>query len=192
LEQPTFGKREPARLKAEIEAIKAMDLRVLLTIRNKKEGGKLAITPKERIALFSALMATVDMVDIELSSGALAKEVVALARKNKKKSIVSFHSFKSTPTGLRLEKVVKEARTIGADIVKIAAFAAKKEDVRRLARLLLAHNDMIVIAMGQTGRSTRVTFPLLGSLITYAGISGATAPGQIPIKDLNRLLTELN
>ncbi|VAV82470.1 3-dehydroquinate dehydratase I [hydrothermal vent metagenome] len=188
----TFDKRDVLQLRQEIEAVRALDLRVLLTIRSKKEGGKLTITPKERLTLFTELITAVDMVDIELSSGPFAKEIAALAHKKKKKTIVSFHNFKATPSEARLEKIIKEARTIGADIVKIAAFATKKEDVRRLARTLLAHNDLIVIAMGAVGQSSRVTFPLLGSLVTYGSISESTAPGQMPIKELSRLLAVLD
>jgi len=188
----TFDKRDLAQLRQEIEAVKALDLRVLLTVRSKKEGGKLTITAKERGALFTGLVTAVDMVDIELSSGPFAKEIAALARKKRKKTIVSFHNFKVTPSEARLEKVIKEARTIGADIVKIAAFATGKEDVRRLARTLLAHNDVIIIAMGRIGQSSRVTFPLLGSLVTYGSIGEPTAPGQMPIKELSRVLALLS
>jgi len=188
----TFEKRNVFKLKQEIAAIKAQDLRVLLTVRSKKEGGKIAITPKERLMLFTELITAVDMVDIELSSGPFAKEIIELAHKKRKKTIVSFHNFKGTPSEARLEKVIKEAREIGADTVKIATFATKKEDVRRLARTLLAHNDLIIIAMGTIGQSSRITFPLLGSLVTYGSISESTAPGQMPIKELNRLLTELS
>ena len=187
----TFEKRDVIQLRKEIEAIKALGLRVLLTVRSKKEGGKLAITPKERLMLFAELTASVDIIDIELSSGQFAKDVIELAHKKRKKAIVSFHNFKTTPSEARLEKVIKEARAIGADTVKIAAFADKKEEVKRLARTLLAHNDLIVIAMGRVGKSSRVSFPLLGSLVTYGSISESTAPGQMPIKELNRLLTDL-
>ncbi len=188
----TFDTRNVFKLRQEIASIKAQGLRVLLTVRSKKEGGKIAIAPKERLMLFTELITAVDMVDIELSSGLFAKEVIELARKKRKKTIVSFHNFKGTPSTARLEKVIKEAREIGADTVKIAAFATKKEDVRRLARTLLAHNDLIIIAMGAIGQSSRITFPLLGSLVTYGSISESTAPGQMPIKELNRLLTELS
>lgn len=188
----TFTDREPTLLKKGIADIKARGLKVLLTIRSKKEGGKLAVPPRERLDLFTELIPAVDMVDIELSSTALAKKVVALAHKKRKKAIVSFHNFKATPTDARLKKVVKDARAIGADIVKIAAFARKKEDVKTLARLLVTHSDMIIIAMGQLGRSSRVTFPLLGSAITYGTINESTAPGQMPIKELKKLLTQLD
>jgi 3-dehydroquinate dehydratase-1 len=188
----TFQTREAALIKQGIADIKALGLKVLLTIRSKKEGGKLVVSPSERLRLFSELTASVDVVDIELSSEPLAKKVVEIARKKKKKTIVSFHNFKTTPTEAKLEKVIKDARAIGADVVKIAAFATKKEDVRRLGRILLGHNDMIVIAMGGIGRSSRVTFPLLGSLITYGTINETTAPGQMPIKELNKFIAQLN
>lgn len=195
----TFPAREPALIKHGISEIKALGLKVLLTVRSKKEGGKLTVLPTERLRLFSELTALVDIVDIELSSGPLAKEVIELAHKKRKKTIVSFHNFKTTPTEARLEKVIKDARAVGADIVKIAAFTTKKEDVRRLGRILLKHNDMIVIAMGRIGRSSRVTFPLLGSLITYGTIamtslipSETTAPGQLPVKELKKLIAQLS
>ena len=50
---------------------------------------------------------------------------------------------------------------------------------------------MIVIGMGDRAVATRVLFPALGSLLTYAHAGDATAPGQIPLAEMTALLARL-
>jgi 3-dehydroquinate dehydratase-1 len=125
-------------------------------------------------------------VDVELSSKKILKETIKVVKAGRKKVIVSFHDFKATPKTAKLEKIIKEARKAGSDIVKLAAKAKGKTELRRLAGLLTDNSDLIVIAMGPGGSASRVFFPMLGSLVTYAGISGANAPGQLSISALKR------
>jgi 3-dehydroquinate dehydratase-1 len=65
--------------------------------------------------------------------------------------------------------------------------------VRSLARLLVDASDigLIAIGMGDAGVATRVLFPALGSLLTYAHGGNATAPGQIPLVEMQQLLRRL-
>ncbi|HEY5595278.1 MAG TPA: type I 3-dehydroquinate dehydratase, partial [Nitrospiria bacterium] len=51
-----------------------------------------------------------------------------------------------------------------------------------------ATKDIIVIAMGVEGALSRVFFPALGSLLTYAYLGQPTAPGQLGYKELFELL----
>jgi len=78
-------------------------------------------------------------------------------------------------------------------VVKIATAVAAPGDVRTLARVLVTTNDvgMIAIGMGDRAVATRVIFPALGSLLTYAHAGDATAPGQIPLAEMTALLARL-
>jgi 3-dehydroquinate dehydratase-1 len=183
----TFSKREIKRLPDALKRLKARKVPLLLTIRSPKEngrGGKGRLTDSARLALFIEFIPLFDAVDIELSSKRILKRVITAAKDNKKKVIVSFHDFKATPGKAKLLKTIKEARGAGADIVKIAALVKGQKGLKRLTTLLTESKDLIVIAMGPAGAASRVFFPMLGSLITYAGITKANAPGQLSISKL--------
>jgi 3-dehydroquinate dehydratase-1 len=89
--------------------------------------------------------------------------------------------------------VVASGRALGADVVKIAAAVSTPADVRTLARLLVTTEGigMIAIGMGNAAVATRLLFPALGSLLTYAHAGDATAPGQIPLAEMTDLLARL-
>jgi 3-dehydroquinate dehydratase-1 len=171
------------------EKLEKIELPVLLTIRSKREGGKIKIGDAERLALFKELTPYVDFIDIELSSRGILAEVLRTAKKWKKTAIVSYHNFRATPAGLG--RIVKTARRSGADMVKIATLARSVEDIKRLLGILLAEKNMIVVAMGRAGRSARVFFPLLGSVVTYGAVAEKTAPGQFALRELKNILSLL-
>jgi 3-dehydroquinate dehydratase-1 len=188
----TFRQRDPCSLVRAIERLKAVEgarsIPLVITVRSKAEGGLYGIPAKKRLEIFQALMPFADYVDIELSSGTILKDVVRSAGRSKTKVIVSYHNFRSTPGPDRLGAVAAKARASGADIVKIAAFARKRADLRTLALVLLGGTDLVVIAMGALGAPTRVFFPVLGSLLSYGSVTGSTAPGQLPIRTIRKEL----
>lgn len=110
------------------------------------------------------------------------------------KLIISHHDFKKTPTPKELLNLVDEMRSKCADIVKIATKANKMEDSLNMLSLLSQLNKKgqraICICMGKKGRLTRTTGHLLGNYLMYAPMREAqgTASGQIPIKELKKIL----
>jgi 3-dehydroquinate dehydratase-1 len=181
----TFTAVEPVRLLASFEKLKKITkLPILLTIRSKKEGGQSELPDRQRAALFSALIPFADLVDIELSSGGILKNVVDSAKRVKKRVIISHHDFESTPGDKKLRKIFDSALDAGADIVKIASMVNTRDDLKRLAGLLCSESGLIIIGMGKLGKPSRVFFPMLGSLITYGSITRSTAPGQMSLKEM--------
>ena len=163
---------------------------VIATIRSKKEGGSWRGSERERLLLFKAVLPHVKKVDIELSSKTILKEVVAEARRLRKTVIVSYHNFQKTPSSAFLGTILKKAKAAGADIVKIAAMARSKKDMRLLAEFTSSHakEGLITLSMGKEGALSRILFPSLGSLLTFAHIGRSTAPGQMDLKTTKRLL----
>ncbi|GMR05375.1 MAG: type I 3-dehydroquinate dehydratase [Thermodesulfobacteriota bacterium] len=186
LRADTFRDASADAMETIIRELKKLGKPLLLTIRSRKEGGLRHIPDKKREALYLALAALVDAVDIELSSSAILKNVVESARGNNKKVIISYHNFKATPGNGRLQDIIARARGMGADVVKIAAFARGPEDLKRLGSLLAGQDDLIVIAMGEYGKASRVFFPMLGSLLTYGSVTASTAPGQMTLREIKR------
>ena len=165
---------------------------LLATIRSAAEGGGWKGNEAERLALFRALLPRVDAVDVEITSE-IAGDVLRAARDRGKLAIASFHDFAKTPGAAALADVVARGRALGADVVKIATAVAHRDDLRALARLLVEIDDvgLIAIGMGDAAVATRVLFPALGSLLTYAHAGHATAPGQIPLAEMQQLLHRL-
>jgi 3-dehydroquinate dehydratase-1 len=110
------------------------------------------------------------------------------------KLIISHHDFKKTPTQTELLDLVDEMQSRRADIVKIATKANKVEDSLNMLSLLSQLNKKgqkaICICMGEQGRLTRTTGHLLGNYLMYAPLDKkeGTAPGQIPIKELKKII----
>ena len=183
----TFRSLDPAALAASLKEIKRSSrLPIILTVRSKKEGGLGDIPGEERLFLFNSLMKFADYVDIEASSSGIFKSVIKSAKKERKKVIVSYHNFKSTPGDKKLKKIIESALLSGADTVKVATFVNSPGDLGRLARLFSLSDRLIVIGMGPLGAASRVFFPMIGSLLTYGSTTGKTAPGQMSIRELKR------
>lgn len=153
----------------------------IATIRSGNEGGGWNLSEEKRQDLFKSVLPYVDAIDIELSSKKILKNVVSNAHKLKKLVCISYHNFDKTPATEKLSHVLKEAKSSGADIVKIATHAKNREDVQTLADFTIKNKskNIVTISMGSEGAVSRVFFPALGSLITYASLGSATAPGQL-------------
>lgn len=144
--------------------------------------------------LAAAIDAGAAYVDIELKSSTILREgVLAQARKNGCKVIVSYHNHKETPERETLAHITDECFSAGADIAKIACLANSHADAARILGLLDGTRPIIAIGMGRMGRITRVAAPLLGSPFTFAsqGEGTETAEGQIEAGALLRILSEI-
>ena len=162
---------------------------VIATVRASYEGGEASLDEAARLALYEAVIPTVDAVDIELESE-IREPVLSAARARRKPVIVSHHDFERTPSDGEIHGRIERGAATGADVVKVATMAREPADVDRLLGILRAHRarNLILIAMGAEGVASRVFFPLFGSLLTYACVEGAVAPGQLALADLDREL----
>jgi 3-dehydroquinate dehydratase-1 len=169
------------------------NLPVVATIRSQREGGKWRGSETERLSLFSALMPQVDGVDIELSSSEISAKVAERAKKAKRTLIISFHDFRATPSLEVLVGQVDSAKKQGADIAKIATTSLSIKDTQTLASLTIAkaRENLIVLGMGPEGLKTRLLFPALGSLMTFAYIDRPSAPGQLSVQETLELIKVL-
>jgi 3-dehydroquinate dehydratase-1 len=170
------------------------DVPTLATIRCAAEGGSWSAPEDERLALYRSLVPRVDAIDVEISSS-IAPDVISATRAAGKLAIASFHDFDRTPDLRSLGARIEAGRALGADVVKIAAQVRDASDLRSLARLLVTHDEsglaLIVIGMGDAGVASRVFFPALGSLLTYASGGTQTAPGQLGLDEAVALLRRL-
>lgn len=179
-----FRKMDVDYIQAQIKNRRALKIPLLLTVRNQKAEGASHDWPNaKKHQILQAILPLVDMVDIELSSPIL-KETLSQARRLKKKTIVSIHNFKHTPS--HLENIFKKALSTGAQIIKIAAKANSLDDVLRMIEFTHHHrkHPLITMSLGNAGKLSRLVLPAAGSLYTYTFLDKPTAPGQIELKTL--------
>lgn len=171
-------------------ALKKFGLPLIATVRSRREGGGRNLSDSTRLELFKKVLPSVQMVDVELSSTRLRKALIPLAHRKGKKVILSYHNFHRTPSDETLKSLVRKARQAKADWVKIAVTARAKSDVTRLFLFTRRHRhqNLITLAMGRLGRSSRVLAPRFGSKLTYSFAGRPHAPGQLPLRSLLREL----
>ncbi|MBI5355371.1 MAG: type I 3-dehydroquinate dehydratase [Candidatus Aenigmarchaeota archaeon] len=151
----------------------------ILTVRKEADGGKWRGNEKEREALIARLLPSFDFVDIELGSKTM-KSVLGLSKKLGKRTILSYHNIRRTPSLLELKKVFKAASKHGMPKIatRINAFA----DILILMELVnFSRGRCIVVGMGTLGKITRVLFPLMGCPWTYGTLEKSEL---ITIKEL--------
>ncbi|MDQ6996970.1 MAG: type I 3-dehydroquinate dehydratase [Mariprofundus sp.] len=176
-----YASSDPAHVSNELSKFRGIP--TIATIRSKNEGGDWCGSEIERLSLFKDIISHVDAIDIELSSKKILPDVIESAHKAGKLAVVSYHNFTSTPSHSDLVEIVAEAKKQGGDIVKIACTVLSQSDIQKLARLTIdcASENIIIIAMGPKGLVSRLLFPALGSLMTFAYAERPTASGQLRI-----------
>jgi len=100
------------------------------------------------------------------------------------KVLLSMHDFRKTPI---FPKKLTLPDAGGANAIKVAAMARSLADCARLLRLARESRDVVAVAMGEIGLPARVLALREGSALAYAPVAAATAPGQIPLRDLKAL-----
>jgi 3-dehydroquinate dehydratase/shikimate dehydrogenase len=101
-----------------------------------------------------------------------------------KKVLLSMHDFRKTPPFP--QKLTVPAHG-GASAIKAAAMARSIGDSARILRLARKSRDVVAVAMGEIGLPARLLALREGSALAYAPVASATAPGQIPLRDMKNL-----
>jgi 3-dehydroquinate dehydratase / shikimate dehydrogenase len=100
------------------------------------------------------------------------------------KVLLSMHDFRETP---KFPKRLSLPARGGANAIKVAAMARSLQDSARTMRLARNSRDVVAVAMGEIGLPARVLALRQASALAYAPVASATAPGQIPLRDLKYL-----
>ena len=170
---------------------------LLFTRRSIREGGeKIALSEEKVIALYQAVCESrqIDLIDFEMSNDtahiALVREA---AKAHDVKLVLSFHNFSFTPGLETLGQRFLQAEQLGADVAKVSVMPRNLEDVLTLLGATLSASQklripLISMSMGPYGSLTRLFGWTFGSALTFAVGASSSAPGQVPIEDLNTVL----
>ena len=175
----------------------ATGIPVLFTRRSIREGGeKISLSEEKVIALYQAVCESrqIDLIDFEMSNDAAH---IALEREAAKahdvKLVLSFLNFSFTPGLETLGQRFLQAEQLGADVAKVSVMPRNLEDVLTLLSATLSASQklripLISMSMGPYGSLTRLFGWTFGSALTFAVGASSSAPGQVPIEDLNTVL----
>lgn len=173
---------------------------VLFTFRTAAEGGNKEISPREyeHILLLGAKCGEVDLVDVEVMGN---PERSALLIKKLRECgvcvIGSNHHFHETPENEKMEEILETMQQVGADILKLAVMPHTPSDVLRLLAVTESfgrktEKPLITMSMGKTGVISRLCGETFGSAVTFGSVCQASAPGQINMAELRKILQLLH
>jgi 3-dehydroquinate dehydratase I len=178
----------------------AAGIPLLFTRRSSREGGEaIALSEPEVIALYRAVCESgaADLVDYEMGNDpADVRAVRDLSRASGVELVLSFHDFQGTPPLEVLHQRFAQAERLGADVAKVAVMPRAMDDVLTLLAATLQSSrvlriPVISMSMAGPGSITRLCGWAFGSALTFAVGERASAPGQLPIDDLESALAVL-
>jgi 3-dehydroquinate dehydratase-1 len=171
----------------------ARGIPLLFTCRSVSEGGEvIALSQHQVVGLYRAVCASghVDIVDFEIGNApAHFHEVRELSQAHGVKLIGSSHDFERTPPFDVLKQRFADAERLGADIAKVAVMPRDMDDVLTLLMATLESSrnlgiPVVSMSMGGPGALTRLCGWAFGSAMTFAVGQSSSAPGQMPIEDV--------
>lgn len=172
-------------------------LPLLFTFRTGEEGGERDVTPQiyGRICRQAIASKAIDLLDVEASrEKSMVEELIEAAHKANIPVIGSNHDFEKTPSREEIISRLCHMQEAGMDILKIAVMPRSREDVLTLLGATQEMNcchgrcPVVTMSMGSLGAVTRLCGEVFGSVMTFGSASRASAPGQVPVEDLNEVL----
>lgn len=166
---------------------------VVFTLRTSREGGNIELTNEEYIQILKEIahLYQPEFIDFEYYSH---KEVFdqMLEFPN---LVLSYHNFEETPENYM--EIMSELTSLSPAVVKMAVMAETEQDVldvmnyTRGFKTLNAEQSYATMSMGNLGKLSRVAGMLTGSCWTFASLDEASAPGQLSLANVQKILTVL-
>lgn len=169
---------------------------LVYTFRSKNQGGCKALSAADiyDIHQVAAESDVVDFIDVEYFEAKNPQKEIAMLREMGAYVIASHHDFEQTPDPEVIRMLLEQIRESGADVVKLAVTPQNMWDVLHLLeetnRFHENHPDypLITMSMGAKGGISRVAGEFFGSCVTFGAGGQASAPGQLPVKQLEEIL----
>ncbi|TSI13310.1 type I 3-dehydroquinate dehydratase [Brevibacterium aurantiacum] len=195
--------------------VTAAGLPVLITLRTGFEGGNAEVSEEVYTEILTTLITGIAgtsgrsvrsgprepsagvtwALDVEIDRRGAA-ELIDMAHGEDLPVVASHHNFAGTDSAEALANTFTRMGAAGADVAKIAMMPASRADVAELLGATARAAEtlevpVLGISMGQLGRTSRVMGADFGSCATFAQLGEASAPGQIAVADLARVIAEL-
>lgn len=190
-------------LRETLEALRRRlgDKPLLFTFRSIQEGGEKPIPPEQYLEIGQAVCGSgqADALDVELfMDGKVTKALIEAAHRQGLTVIASNHDFIKTPEKDEMIRRLILMDEMGADILKIAVMPKAKTDVLELFAAteemgrLYTEKPVVTMSMGPLGLISRLAGETFGSAITFGAGEKASAPGQMPAGQLEKVLDAIH
>lgn len=171
------------------EVIKLSPIQTIVSCRPDWAYGQYMGSELERVRLFhKGLKAGADFIELQDEMAPRYLDVLLEKSKDSSAVIIKTRHFDGMPT---VDEMVEARNEMGADIGKIAPVANDHTEAVRALKALQKFDEWdglsIFFARGPAGRITRFLSEAYGSYLTYAYLDSPLAPGQIGIRELNRV-----
>ena len=168
----------------------------LFTFRTKQQGGSRRMEEWKILKLneLAAKSGCADLIDLEFFEATKPEKEIRRFQRMGVRVIASHHDFEQTPDPEVIRMLLEQIRESGADVVKLAVMPQNMWDVLHLLeetnRFHENHPDhpLITMSMGAKGGISRVAGEFFGSCVTFGAGGQASAPGQLPVKQLEEIL----
>lgn len=153
---------------------------VLVTVRHESEGGMRPMAAEERMHIAHTLLPLASALDWEIAMLDAARPLLAEAHAAGVPVIASAHNFEKTPAPEYMISLERQARAMGADVVKFAFRLHCAEDMLAGVEVLRqATGPIAVMGMGPLGAVSRLLYAQHGACLVYGYLGDTpTAPGQ--------------
>lgn len=160
------------------------NLQVIFTVRIPEHGGTFRDSEDERLKIYQAgLAAGASVLDAEWGTP-VAKKLHAA----ESPLILSHHDFTNMISAPELSRLTGEIESWNPRAVKIVPTASRLTDAARMLEWVSQARTKgprrIGFAMGEAGVASRILAHAYGAPVTYAGLAGAVAPGQVSLAEL--------
>lgn len=164
----------------------------IITYRPAEQGGRQNLNMEARVGFWvSNRPANEGFLDIEFDLTSTQFAFDGVRQPDWSRVICSYHDFIGVPSDL--DGLYNRMAETPAHILKIAIQADDAIDClpifRLLERAVADNREMIAIAMGASGLSTRILGPSRGAFLTYGALQSetGTAPGQLTARELREV-----
>ncbi|MFP7299689.1 type I 3-dehydroquinate dehydratase [Neobacillus niacini] len=174
---------------------------LIFTFRSRKEGGEKEISTQYYFELNKVMAESgqIDIVDIELFNDETEiKNLISAAHDHEVYVIISNHDFDKTPDKEEIINRLRKAQDLGGDLPKIAVMPESPTDVLTLLDATNTMNEqyaitpIITMSMAGKGIISRLAGEIFGSALTFGAAKRTSAPGQVPVTELRRILSLIN
>ena len=175
------------------------DIPLLFTYRTESEGGygRVGWSHYAELLEWAACRPEIDLIDVEAMGLDVDTEgLIHIIHGRGTPVIASVHYCGEMPGKKERKEALRFLRQSGGDIIKMAFTPQNEEDVLDLMswtykKSKKMEQPLVTMAMGDAGRVSRVSGRLTGSAMTFGCLDEASAPGQIPVSELRRILDQI-
>ena len=167
---------------------------LLFTLRTRAEGGEIDLDSAEYVQIIKdvAQLYQPEYIDFEyFSHKDVFEEMLDFPN-----LVLSYHNFQETPENMM--EILSELTSLTPKVVKVSVMAHTEQDVLDLMnftrgfKTLNPEQEYVTISMGKVGKVSRITSGVTGSSWSFASLDEASAPGQISLSSMKKILEILN